>query len=158
MLYVVDFQPLLVIAQLVRRQLAEIELDVDVRPIPPSAFYTRLADPGEQWDLAVGPLWAPAFIDPYTFINELFATPISRGGGNLGRFNSSTFSRLMQQAARLQGTERYRAYAALDARLARDGAPSAAISFFSEPTLVSKRVAAASSCDPSLDLTAVCLK
>jgi peptide/nickel transport system substrate-binding protein len=158
-LYAIDVPPQLAIAQLVKRQLAEIALDVDVRPIPPSAFYTRLAAPGEPWDLAVGALWGPAFIDPYTYINELFATPLSRGGGNLGHFDSTNHIRLMRQAARLQGSGRYRTYGELDVRLARDAAPSAAISFLSEPTLVSRRVdPRCVVLRPTLDLTAVCLK
>lgn len=63
----------------------------------------------------------------------------------------------MRQAARLRGTERYRAYGELDVRLARDAAPSAAISIFSEPTLVSKRVGCIV-LRPALDLTVACLK
>jgi peptide/nickel transport system substrate-binding protein len=158
-LYVIDVPPQVAIAQLVKRQLAEIGLDADLRPIPLSAFYTRLAAPGEAWDLAVGPLWGPAFIDPYTYINELFATPLSRGGGNLGRFDSSQDLRRMREAARLQGPGRYRAYGVLDVRLARDAAPSVAISFLSEPTLVSARVdPRCIVLRPTLDLTAVCLK
>jgi peptide/nickel transport system substrate-binding protein len=120
--YALDVPQLVAIAQLLKRQLAEIGLDVSVRPIPPSAFFPRLAAPGEPWDLAVGALWGPAFIDPYTYINELFATPLSRGGGNLGHFDSSRYIRLMRQAARLQGPNRYRTYGELDVRLARPSA------------------------------------
>jgi peptide/nickel transport system substrate-binding protein len=156
-LYVVDIAGPRAIAQLVKRQLAQIGLDVNVRPIPPSAFFTRLDAQGEPWDLAVGALWGPAFIDPYTYINELFATPLSRGGGNVGRFDSRKYNRLMRETARRRGPGRYRAYGELDVRLARDAAPSVAISFLSEPTLVSRRVGCIV-LRPTLDLTAVCLK
>jgi ABC-type transport system substrate-binding protein len=156
-LYAIDHPLVLPIAQLVKRQLAEIGLGVDVKRLAFSAFYPKLDAPGEPWDIAVGTLWAQAFFDPYTYVNELFDTPVSRGGGNLGRFDSSTYDRLMRRAARLQGPERYRAYGELDVRLARDAAPSVAISFLSEPTLVSARVGCIV-LRPVLDLTAVCLK
>jgi peptide/nickel transport system substrate-binding protein len=155
-LYAPDIPRPVAAAQLVKRQLAEIGLDVDVKPIPASAFYSRLVAPDEPWDLAFG-AWAAAFIDPYTYINELFATPVSRGGGNVGHFASPKYRRLMRQAARIPGPRRYRVYGELDVRLARDAAPSAAISFLNEPTLVSKRVGCIV-LRPVLDLTAACLR
>ncbi len=63
----------------------------------------------------------------------------------------------MRQAGALQGRPRYERYGALDVELARDTAPLAALSFFNEPTLVSKRVGCIV-LRPTLDLTAVCLK
>ena len=63
----------------------------------------------------------------------------------------------MRAAARLQGDARYRAYGKLDARLARDPAPLAALFFFNEMTLVSKRVGCVV-LRPWLDLTAACLE
>ena len=155
--YAPDIPRPVAVAQLVKRQLAEIGLDVDVKPIALSAFYPRLVAPDAPWDIAVGPAWAAAFIDPYTYINELFGTPVSRGGGNVGHFASPKYRRLMRQAARTQGPRRYRVYGELDVRLARDAAPSAAISFLSEPTLVSKRVGCIV-LRPVLDLTAACLR
>jgi hypothetical protein len=75
----------------------------------------------------------------------------------VGHFNSPTYRRLMRQAARIRGPRRYRVYGELDVRLARDAAPSAAISFLNEPTLVSKRVGCVV-LRPVLDLTAACLR
>ena len=57
----------------------------------------------------------------------------------------------------MRGSARYATYGELDVRLARDGAPSAPISIFAEPTLVSKRVGCIV-LRPALDLTAACLK
>ena len=64
----------------------------------------------------------------------------------------------MQQASRLQGAARAKAYAELDLRLARDAAPLVPIAVLNEATLVSARVPAACSCGPGLVLTTVCLK
>jgi len=147
-------QPLAV-AQAAKQQLAAIGLEVELRPLPGAAFINRLYVSGEPWDLVLI-LWAPDFVDPFQFINELF-DPQFTLTGNVGRFDSATYNPLMRRAARLRGPERYRAYGELDVRLAGEGAPSAPISFFNEPTLVSKRVGCIV-LRPALDLTAVCLK
>ena len=145
---------------IVKRQLAEIGLDVDVRGLPlhtaSAAWFTRLATPGEPWDLALG-LWQPSYVDQYAFLNQLLDTRYI-GGTNFTGFDSSSYDRQMRQTARLlQGGDRSRAYAALDVRLAREAAPIAAVDFLKEPTLVSKRVGCIV-LRPVLDLTAACLK
>jgi peptide/nickel transport system substrate-binding protein len=148
------------IGQLVRQQLAEIGLQVEVRGIPihsaSAAYFNKLATGGEPWDIAFG-LWSPSYIDPFAYINLLFDRRFV-GGTNFARFASRTYDQQMRRAARLpQGSSRSTAYAALDVRLARDEAPLAAVDFLSEPTLVSKRVGCVV-LRPVLDLTAVCLK
>jgi hypothetical protein len=80
------------------------------------------------------------------------------GGTNFARFDSRAYDDQMQQTARmLQGTNRARAYGALDVRIAREAAPLAAVDILREPTLVSQRVGCIV-LRPVLDLTAVCLK
>jgi peptide/nickel transport system substrate-binding protein len=148
------------IGQLVKQQLAEIGLEVEVRGIPihsaSATYFRKLATPGEPWDLAFG-LWSPSYIDPYAYINLLFERRFL-GATNFARFASGPYDRQMRRAARLpQGSDRNSAYAALDVRLARDAAPLAAVDFLNEPTLVSKRVGCIV-LRPVLDLTAVCLK
>jgi peptide/nickel transport system substrate-binding protein len=148
------------IGQLVKQQLAEIGLDVEVRGIPihsaSAAYFRKLATPGEPWDLAFG-LWSPSYIDPYAYINLLFERRFL-GASNFVRFASGEYDRQMRRAARLpQGGDRNSAYAALDVRLAREVAPVAAVDFLNEPTLVSKRVGCIV-LRPALDLTAVCLE
>jgi peptide/nickel transport system substrate-binding protein len=157
----VNTSPLpMAIGQLVRQQLAEIGLDVEVRGIPihsaSAAYFNKLATPGEPWDLAFG-LWSPSYLDPFAYINLLLDRRYL-GASNFTRFASSAYDRQMRRAARLpQGVDRNSAYAALDVRLARDAAPLAAIDVLNEPTLVSKRVGCIV-LRPVLDLTAVCLK
>jgi len=157
----VNSSPLpMAIGQLVRQQLAEIGLDVEVRGIPihsaSAAYFGKLATPGEPWDIAFG-LWSPSYIDPYAYINMLYDRRFV-GGTNFTRFASTAYDRQMRRAARLpQGSDRSTAYAALDVRLARDAAPVAAVDFLNEPTLVSRRVGCIV-LRPVLDLTAVCLR
>jgi peptide/nickel transport system substrate-binding protein len=148
------------IGQLIRQQLAEIGLDVDVRGIPihsaSAAYFKKLATPGEPWDIAFG-LWSPSYIDPFAYINLLFDRRFI-GATNFTRVVSIPYDRQMRRAARLpQGSDRNSAYAALDVRLARDLAPLAAVDFLNEPTLVSRRVGCIV-LRPVLDLTAVCLR
>jgi peptide/nickel transport system substrate-binding protein len=147
-----DPQPLAV-AQAARRQLAAIGLDVDLRPLPAPALFSRIYRPGEPWDLLLI-LWASDFVDPFQFVNVLF-DPQFAGSGNIGRFDSRPYTSRMREAAGRQGAARYRAYGELDVQLARNAAPSAPISFFNEATLVSERVGCVV-LRPTLDL-AVCL-
>jgi ABC-type transport system substrate-binding protein len=147
------------IGQLVKQQLAEIGLQVEVRGIPihsaSAAYFNKLATPGEPWDLAFG-LWSPSYIDPFAYINLLFDRRFL-GATNFTRFVPGPYERQMLRAARLpQGSDRNAAYASLDVRLARDPAPVAAVDFLNEPTLVSKRVGCIV-LRPVLDLTAACL-
>lgn len=139
----------LAVAQLVKRQLSAIGLDVNLKVVPPDS-----SDDG-RWDLT-GSLWGADYLDPYNYIN-LSLDGRFIGEGNTGRFNSPMYNRLMRRASQLQGQARYRAYGELDVRLARDAAPLAALSFFNEATLVSKRVGCVV-LRPWLDLTAACLK
>ena len=159
-LYVNNTAPPMAFGQLVRQQLAEIGLDVEVRGIPihsaSAAYFKKLAAPGEPWDIAFG-LWSPSYVDPFAYINLLFERRFL-GGTNFARFASAPYDQQMRRAARLpQGSDRSSAYAALDVRLAREAAPVAAVDFLNEPTLISSRVGCVV-LRPVLDLTAVCLK
>jgi peptide/nickel transport system substrate-binding protein len=146
-------------AQLVKQQLAEIGLQVEVRPVPlhieTFTYFNKLAARGEKWDMALL-LWQPGIPDPYAFINLLLETP-TVDGATVTRFRSRTYRREMERAAReLQSRERGKAYGALDVRLARDAAPLAPVSVLGEVTLVSDRVGCVT-LRPMLDLTTVCL-
>ena len=154
--------PAILLAQLVKRDLAKIGLDVDVKPIPPAALAERLRTRGEPWDIAFA-FAAPDYLDPYPFLNVQFdgrwipAPGALPANSNVSRFDSPKYNRLLRRAARLRGAARYRAYGALDVQLARDAAPVAAVGFETTKTLVSARVGCVV-LRPELDLTAVCLK
>ena len=158
--YAPDGQVPLQIAQLVKQQLTAIGLEVEVQPVPlhtaSAAYLTRLATRGEAWDMALV-IWSPHLADPYAYINLLLEAQFV-GGSTLTGFNSRTYRRQIERAARLPNpVDRRRAYGELDVRLARDAAPLAALSIADEATLVSDRV----SCiilRPVLDLATVCLK
>jgi ABC-type transport system substrate-binding protein len=147
-----DSRPL-ALAQIVRQNLARIGIDVVVKGVSLDGYYRRLQE--EPYDIAFNP-WAADYADPYGLVNLLLERQFI-GGSNLSRFDSRKYNYLLQRAARLQGSARYRAYGNLDVRLARDAAPILAIDVLNETTLVSKRVGCVV-LRPTLDLAAVCLK
>jgi ABC-type oligopeptide transport system substrate-binding subunit len=111
--------------------------------------------PNEPVDIVFFP-WTPDYIDPYAYLNFFFDSQFI-GFSNNSRFDDPVYDAALRRAAALQGPARARAYAELDAKLATDAAPMAAVSFLDEPTLVSDRVGCVV-LRPELDLTAVCLK
>jgi peptide/nickel transport system substrate-binding protein len=105
------------VAEVVRFNLAQIGLDVDIEDVP--NLLQRLRTPGEPWDIAlVG--WFADYPDPFNFINELFS-----GDNNFGHFENAGFERRMRQAAHFAGTARASAYALLERDLMRQAAPIA---------------------------------
>jgi peptide/nickel transport system substrate-binding protein len=154
-LYTFDDAPTLAWAQIVRRDLAKIGLDVQVKGIPIGPYFGRLNAPAEPFDIAFF-AWLPDYLDPYAYVNVFFDSRFI-GGTNYGRFSSGRYNRLIRRASLLQGRSRYRAYGRLDVQLARDAAPMVATEYQNVPTLISKRVGCIVLRD-LLDLTAVCLK
>ena len=86
-LFTPDPPPFIAAAQVIKRNLAKIGLDVEVRGIPFSAYYPRVAgNPAEPWDLAFAD-WAPDHLDPYTY------SICSSTGGSSGRTTCRTSTR-----------------------------------------------------------------
>ena len=158
-LYVPDVSVARLAAQGVQLQLAELGLEIEIRPFgehaTASSYLGRLGDADEPWDLGLV-LWTPDFVDPAAYINRLLDGQHA-GGTNLARFDEPPFNAQMQQTSRLQGAARESAYAELDLRLARDAAPLAPVAVLNEVTLVSARVGCMLR-RPGLVLTTVCLK
>ena len=154
-LYALDFPQQVVFARIVKRNLAKIGLIVEVKAFPPGTFFTRAFRPDEPVDI-VFTAWAPDYIDPFSYLNVFFESRFI-GISNNARLESPLYDRQLRRAAGLRGKARARAYAELDARIAREAAPIVATAFVNEPTLVSKRVGCIV-LRPDLDLTAVCLK
>lgn len=157
-LYTPDVPTFIGAAQIIKRNLARIKLDVKVMKIPGGDYFPRLLEnPDEPWDIAFG-VWAPDHLDPYTYLNELF-DPRFIGVGNLSHFDAPYYNRRLRHAATLRGKARYSEYGKLDVHLARRAAPTIAFYYVNEPTLVSKRVdPRCIVLRPTLDLAAVCLK
>jgi len=106
--------------RVLRKNLAAIGIDVVVRNFSLGQMFKRLGRAGEPWDIGYAN-WFVDYADPSQFIELIFAAP-PPDGGNPGRFRDEGIFRRMRAAARLSGTARSRAYAQLDADLARAGA------------------------------------
>jgi len=155
-LYVNDLPLTLGIGQVLKKNLAEIGLDVEVRGIPGPALPARVSTPGEPFDMVFFVTPSVDYYDPYAFLNLLFESRFI-GSTNWSNFRSPKFDRRLRAASRLRGDARLRAYGRLDVQLAREAAPIAASAYIGEPTLVSKRVGCIL-LRPALDLTTACLK
>jgi ABC-type transport system substrate-binding protein len=137
-------------AQIVRRDLKPLGIDVQVKEFPIGNFFARISRPGEPFDLAVsGYQTAP---DPGNAL-QLFAGP------NLSHFNTPVFTRKWEAAAKLSGPKRYRAFNRLELELERDHAPAAAFATNASRDFFSARMG----CQVyqpfyGIDLAALCLR
>jgi peptide/nickel transport system substrate-binding protein len=155
-LYVVDLPLTIGLGQILKQNLAQIGLEVEVKPIPPPAYQTRLTTPGEPFDMAFFVTPSVDYYDPYAFLNLYFESRFI-GRTNVSNLRSATYDRRLRAASRLRGKARTRAYGRLDGDLMREVAPVSPLTYITEPTLVSKRVGCVL-LRPALDLAAACLK
>ena len=151
-LYTVDAPPRIAAAQAVKRSLAKIGLDVRIRAVPLPAYFGRLGAAGD-YDIGFRP-WVPDYPDPFAVLNVNFDGRFV-GDTNWGRLDEPDVNRRLRQAASLTGAARNRAYAALDADLARDTAPMIAVEVLNDVTFVSARLRCVGSV---FDLAGVCLR
>jgi peptide/nickel transport system substrate-binding protein len=147
------------LAQIVQRSLKRIGLEIEIKQFPTdiTLLYQRLRTPAEPFDIGrVG--WGNVSNDPdileFLFHGRAIGRPDS---GNLSYFDSRTFNRRFDRAARLSGEARNRAYGELDLLLARDAAPAVPYAVGNNLTFVSSKVGCIT-LNPYIDLTAVCLK
>ena len=156
-LWTPDLAPAVAAAQIVKQNLQEIGLEVEIKSFPGQAYFREAAKPDAPFDIGFD-AWAPDVLDPYQYINVLFGRT-ALVGANITHFDVPKYNALMDHAGRLSGDARYRAYGRLDVQLARDAVPMIAVSFDNDATLVSKRVGCIVLRPGSgLDLTAACLK
>jgi peptide/nickel transport system substrate-binding protein len=151
-------------AQLLKERLAAIGLDVEIKEQPghvaTTGFLADLTRPGTarraDWDI-VYVLWTPNIPDPHEYLSLLLEAQL-HGDETLTQARSKLASAALGRAARLPpGRARNRAYAEVDAMIARDIAPVAVLNVLNEATFVSERVG----CPvlrPGLDLAVVCLR
>jgi len=118
------------IAQILRRDLERIGIDLRVEQFPFEQLYERENTPGEPFD--IGFLrWAPTILDPGDVLDPLDGSEFFTDPGWLSR---------LRNARMLTGEARYRAYGALDVALARDAAPFAAYAVLTQGELFSSRI------------------
>ena len=125
-------------AQIVRRNLAPLGIDVQVKEFPIANYFTRVTRAGEPFDLAVGGygLAAPDSVQFLAFLFDLTAyVPM-----NISHFHEATVSRKLEAAAKLSGAKRYRAAGRLALELQRDLVPAAAFATTASRDFFSARI------------------
>jgi YVTN family beta-propeller protein len=146
-------------AQIIQANLKEIGIDVEPKFFPIGAMFERLGRKGEPFDIGLGG-WAADYPDPSDFMKLVYG-PLIAATGNIGYsyFDDPSYNRKIAAAARLTGPRRYLAYSALDADLARNAAPIAALSNGSEQDFFSARMGC-QTYQPvyGIDLAALCIR
>jgi peptide/nickel transport system substrate-binding protein len=139
------------VPQVLQQNLKAIGIDVEIKQFPFPLMIQKVSTPGEPYDMTWVGIPAP-WSDPQVFMEVFDGRNV-----NFSRFNSLRYNRLLDQAGRLSGPARYRAYGELDVKLARDAAPAIAAMNGNSWAFVSARTGCIVM-NPGLDLTAVCLK
>jgi ABC-type transport system substrate-binding protein/class 3 adenylate cyclase/streptogramin lyase len=154
-LYTPNVPPWLQEAQIIRRDLKPLGIDVQVKEFPIGDFFTRLGRRGEPFDLAVSGYALPP--DPVQILATFEGSTI--GPTNLSYFDDPAFNRKLKAVAKLSGAKRYRAAGRHAHPLARDGAPAAAIAWNTSRDFFSSRIGCQVYQPVSgMDLAALCLR
>jgi YVTN family beta-propeller protein len=158
-MYTPNVPPWLQEAQIIRRDLQPLGIDVQVKEFPVAEFYDRISRRGEPFDLAVSG-WYFNTTDPAQDL-EIFdgSTITADNNGNFSYLNDPAFDRQLHAAAALSGALRYRTYRQLALALERDLAPAAAFATTASRDFFSARMGC-QLYQPvyGIDLAALCLR
>jgi ABC-type transport system substrate-binding protein len=145
-------------AQVVQYNLKQIGIDVEIMQFPYTAYVNKIGTRGEAFDITDELVIAP-WVDPHQYVNRLLdgRTLQPTGNVNLSYFNSTHYNKLMGQASRLSGRDRYDAYGKLALDIERNAAPMAAYATRNNRFLVSSRVGCVTAAVHGLDLAGLCL-
>ena len=134
MLYTINTPPFPEQAQIVKTGLAAIGIQVQIKTFPQGSLFSRLATPGEPFDLGyIG--WEADYSDPSQMLVSLL-----NDGHNLPPLANPADQRRLAGTGRLSGPQRYLSYGALDLSLARHAAPLAAFGNASSQDFFSARI------------------
>ena len=151
-LYTCDQPPCGQQAQIVTTDLAAIGIQVQVKVFPYQTLYSKIASPGEPFDLAFE-AWGADYLDPDDFLNLVLES-----GTFLPPFNDHVLSPELVAASRLTGATRYLTYARLDGDLLRNGAPWVAFGNASSHELFGADIGCQLSGRYGTDVAALCLR
>jgi YVTN family beta-propeller protein len=138
-------------AQIVKNDLAAIDLQVQIKKFPESKMFEREGTSGEPFDLAWNG-WIPNYLDPQEMTSILEDSSVGP------TFNDPAYQRKLARAAQLTGPQRYLTYGQLDLHLARNAAPLAAFGNLPNYDFFSARIGCQTSGVYGVDLAALCTK
>ena len=146
-------------AEIIRRNLRPLGIDVEVKEFPVGEFFQRISRPGAPFDLAVVG-WGFGSTDPANWLGTFDGSAIiANNNNNFSHFDDPAFDRELHATERLSGAKRYLAFSRLAYRLERDEAPAAAIATGTSQDFFSARIG----CQVyqpvyGMDLAALCLR
>jgi ABC-type transport system substrate-binding protein len=160
-LYTFNSSPGPQLAQVLQFNLKQIGIDAEIRTYDRVVQHEKAATRGEPFDVTVEG-WGADYADPYNFLNVLLDGSRIQATNNVNTsyFNDAKYNRLMEQAARMSGQQRYDAYARLDADLMKNAAPMAPFINTNAKILVGQEIGCYtySVVSGSTNLAAVCKK
>jgi peptide/nickel transport system substrate-binding protein len=157
-MYTADLSPWREEAQIIRRDLKPLGIDVQVKEFPIAGYYTRISRRGEPFDLALNGLCCSP--DPGWVLAHFDGSTIGPGNNvNFSYFDDPAFNRRFEAVAKLSGAKRYRAASRLALELQRDGVPAAAFAVTASRDFFSARIG----CQVyqpvnGMDIAALCLR
>jgi peptide/nickel transport system substrate-binding protein len=146
------------VAQIVRENLSEIGLEVEIKTFPQEVALGRMGTRGEPFD--IGFFGLSGGLDPAGFLGSLEGRKITATNNlNFSYFDSPRYNRLLARAAALPlGPRRDDAFGSLDVELSKEAAPRVALLERQWGFLFSKRAGCISFVGGFPDFASLCLK
>lgn len=135
-----------------KKDLAAIGLQVQVKAFPVDTMFARITRPGEPFDIAFYG-WQANYPDPVDMLTRMLADSTVNP-----TFNDPAYQRKLVATAQLTGPGRYLAYGKLDIDLARNAAPLIAFGNSSSSDFFSARIGCQTYGPFGIDLAALCTK
>ena len=139
--YCADRAPAPQICDIVRTNLLQIGLTMQVMLFPRAVQFPLTGRRGEPFDMT-DEGWVADYADPYDFIDVLLngKNIHEANNNNYSYFNDPKFIRKMEAAASMTGSKRFQAYGNLDVDLSRNAVPWAARANSNDRVFISGRV------------------
>jgi ABC-type oligopeptide transport system substrate-binding subunit len=118
-LYACNLPPCQQLAQIIKNNLAPVGIDVQPHYFDLGVLFTRVARPGEPYDMAIVG-WLADNGDTGDFLQELISPAVDGGAAH---YSTPALAESFAAADRLTGTRRLLAYADIAERLGADDAP-----------------------------------
>jgi len=129
------------LGQVAKYNLSQMGCNVTVRTFQGFQLYVFAGQKGAAFDAALGG-WNQDYPDPYDFLNVLLSGDFihENNNNNLAYFSDPAINKKLNEANKLSGDARYKAYGALDLEITKNHAPWVSYDNRNERELVASRV------------------
>jgi ABC-type transport system substrate-binding protein len=129
------------LGQVAKYNLSQMGCNVTVRTFQGFQLYVFAGQKGAAFDAALGG-WNQDYPDPYDFLNVLLSGDFihENNNNNLAYFSDPGMNKKMNDANKLSGDARYKAYGQIDLDITKNHAPWVSYDNRNERELVAKRV------------------